>query len=156
MASTISPLHVSLWFLERKQPFPTLYPSGATRSDLHPNCRKPSVPDLTCNAVSRWGLGEVFCYSSLSWLIHSYCVHTCSASSSQTLWDPMDCNPPGSSVHVILQAWILEWVAMPSSRGSSRPRDQTRVTYISYVSCIDSFFTTSATRDIPHAPVRDV
>ena len=39
-----------------------------------------------------------------------------------TLCDPMDCNPPGSSVHGILQARILERVAMPSSRGSSRPR----------------------------------
>ena len=34
-----------------------------------------------------------------------------------TLWDPMDCCPPGSSVHGIFQARILEWVAMPSSRG---------------------------------------
>ena len=41
-----------------------------------------------------------------------------------TLWDPMDCSPPGSSVHGILQARILEWIAMPSTRGSSRPRDQ--------------------------------
>ena len=38
----------------------------------------------------------------------------------------MDCSPPGSSVHEILQARILEWVAMPFSRGSSPPRDQTR------------------------------
>ena len=37
------------------------------------------------------------------------------------LWDPMDCSPPGSSVHGLLQAKILEWVAMPSSRGSSQP-----------------------------------
>ena len=36
-----------------------------------------------------------------------------------TLWDPMDCSPPGSSVQGILQARILERVAMPSSRGSS-------------------------------------
>ena len=38
----------------------------------------------------------------------------------------MDCSPPGSSVHGILQARIVEWVAMLSSRGSSPPRDQTR------------------------------
>ena len=36
--------------------------------------------------------------------------------------DPMDCSPPGSSVHGILQARTLEWVAMPSSKGSSQPR----------------------------------
>ena len=53
--------------------------------------------------------------------------------------DFMDWNPPGSSVHGILQARILVWVAMPSSGGFSQPRDQTSV---SYVSCIaDRFFT---------------
>ena len=41
--------------------------------------------------------------------------------------DLMDCNPPGSSVHGILQARILEWVAIPFSGGSSWPRDQTQV-----------------------------
>ena len=45
----------------------------------------------------------------------------------------MDYILPGLSVHGVLQARILEWVAMPSSRGSSRPRDRTRV---SYISCI--------------------
>ena len=39
--------------------------------------------------------------------------------SCPTLYDPMDCSLPGFSVHGILQARILEWVAMPSSRGSS-------------------------------------
>ena len=42
-----------------------------------------------------------------------------------TLCDPMDCSPPSSSVHGILQARILGWVAIPFSKGSSRPRDQT-------------------------------
>ena len=51
----------------------------------------------------------------------------------QTLCDPMHSSPPGSSVHGILQARILEWVAISSSRRSSQPRDQT---HISYVSCI--------------------
>ena len=59
------------------------------------------------------------------------------------LCDPMDCSPPGSSVHGILQARTLEWVARPSSRGPSQPRDRTRV---SCVSCLGSdFFTTSTT-----------
>ena len=40
------------------------------------------------------------------------------------LCDPMDCNLPDSSVHEILQARILEWVAVPFSRGASQPRDQ--------------------------------
>ena len=45
----------------------------------------------------------------------------------------MDGSLPGSSVQGILQARILEWVAISSSRGSSRPRDQT---HVSYISCI--------------------
>ena len=52
-----------------------------------------------------------------------------------TLW-----TPPGSSVHGILQARILEWVAMPSSRGSSQPRDGTQV---SHAPCIGSMFFTT-------------
>ena len=56
-----------------------------------------------------------------------------SLQSCQTLCDPMDCSPPGSSVHGVLQARILEWVAVPSSRGSSWPRDRT---HVSWVSCI--------------------
>ena len=59
-----------------------------------------------------------------------------------TLCNPMDCGPPSSTVHKILQARILEWAAMPSSRGSSQPRDWTEV------SCIAGrFFTIWATRE---------
>ena len=47
-----------------------------------------------------------------------------------SLCDPMDCSPPGSSVHWIFQARILEWVAIFFSRGSSQPRDGTQVSYI--------------------------
>ena len=45
----------------------------------------------------------------------------------------MDCSPSGSSVHGLLLARILEWVAMSSSRGSSRPRDRTQVSYVSSI-----------------------
>ena len=45
------------------------------------------------------------------------------AQSCLTLCDPVDCSLSGPSVHGILQARILEWVAMPSSRGSSQTRD---------------------------------
>ena len=62
--------------------------------------------------------------------IHIYicCVHLLSH-----VWlfcDLMDCSPPGSSVHGIFQARILEWVAIPFSRGSSQRRDQTLISYI--------------------------
>ena len=50
--------------------------------------------------------------------------------SCPALCDPKDCSPPGSSVHGILQARILEWVAIPFSRGSSQPGDQTQVSHI--------------------------
>ena len=61
------------------------------------------------------------------------CVHAKSPQSCLTFCDPMDYTLPGSSVHGILQARILECVAMPSSRGSSQTRGHT---YISGVSCI--------------------
>ena len=48
-----------------------------------------------------------------------------------TLCNSVDCSPPGFSVHGILQASILEWVAMPSSRGASQPRNQIHVSSIS-------------------------
>ena len=57
-----------------------------------------------------------------------------------TLCAPMDCTPPGSSVCGILQARILEWIAMPSSRASFRARDQT---YVSRGSCIAGRFFTA-------------
>ena len=52
-------------------------------------------------------------------------MHVCSvAQSCPTLCNPTDCSPPGFSVQTILQARILKWVAMPSSRGSSQPRTE--------------------------------
>ena len=59
-----------------------------------------------------------------------------------TLSDPMDCSPSFSSLCGILQARILEWVAMPSSRGSSWPRDGTQVSRIA-----GGFFIVWATRE---------
>ena len=53
------------------------------------------------------------------------------AQSCLTLCDPMDCSPQGSPVHGILQAIILEWVAVPFSKGSSWPRDGTGISCIS-------------------------
>ena len=74
-------------------------------------------------------------------------MHAKSLQSCPTLCNPMDCCPLGSSVHVILKARVLEWVVMPSSKGSSQPRNQTDV---SYVSCTGSrIFTTSTTWETP-------
>ena len=63
----------------------------------------------------------------------SACMRAKFLQSCPTLRDAMNCSPPGSSVHRSRQAWMLEWVATPSSKGSSRPRDRT---CISCVSCL--------------------
>ena len=66
--------------------------------------------------------------------------------SSLTLCSPVNCSPPGSSIHGISQTGILEWVAISFFRGSSLPRDQTRV------SCLAGrFFTTEP----PGKPITD-
>ena len=76
--------------------------------------------------------------SSLHALIH--CAMQLLAQLCLTLCDPMDCSMSGSSVHGIFYARILEWVAIPFSKGSSQPRDRT------WVSCIAGrFFTVWAT-----------
>ena len=73
-------------------------------------------------------------------ILSSFKYYLC-AQSCLTLCDPIDCSPPSSSVHGILQARILEWVAIPFSRVSSQPTDWTQV------SCIAGrFFTIWATR----------
>ena len=77
---------------------------------LHPNGRALRCPLTYIHTVA---------------YIHTYSREVMSNSSY-----PMDCIPPGSSVHRILQARILEWVAISFSRGSSPPSDQTRVTCI--------------------------
>ena len=59
-----------------------------------------------------------------------------------TLCNSMDCSPPGSSIHEIFQVRVLDWVAISFSRGSSWPRDQTRVSGIA-----GRFFTISVTMD---------
>ena len=65
------------------------------------------------------------------YLISHFCLYLALvAQSCLTLCDPVNCSPLGSSVHGILQARILEWVAVPFSRGSSWPRDQTWVSRI--------------------------
>ena len=72
----------------------------------------------------------------LWWFSHSVVSDSC---------DPMDCSPPVSSVHGILQARILEWVAISFSTGSSQPKDWT------WVSCtVGRFFTDWTTREVPY------
>ena len=81
--------------------------------------RKTGTVDTPCSSI--WGS----CWSWRKCKKESQVAQSC-----PTLCETMDCSPPGSSVHGILQARILEWVAISFSRGSSRPRDQTRVSRI--------------------------
>ena len=68
-----------------------------------------------------------------SFLCVRLCAHTCVQFMYLTLCDPIDCSPPGSSIHGIFQAKILAWVVISYFRGSSQPRDRT---HVSCVSCI--------------------
>ena len=77
---------------------------------------------------------------SAEFLLHGVLSHF----SHVRLYDPVNCSLPDSSVHEILQARVLEWVAMPSSRGSSQPRDRTR-TFYKALALAGRFFPTSAT-----------
>ena len=72
----------------------------------------------------------------------------------QILCNPMDCSPPGSSVHRTSQARRLEWIAIACSRGSSQPRDRTQVSGTSYIT--SGFFTIWATREVPSQPKGDI
>ena len=78
-------------------------------------------------------------------VIHIYicvCVCVCVTQSCLTLCNPMFCSPPSPSLHGVLQARILEWVAISFSRGSSWPRDQTWISRIA-----GRFFIIWATRE---------
>ena len=106
----------------------------------------PSFGHLYTATPSYWspglGLFKAQCLYSLLFIqkLAQY-AYVCMASHVQ-LCDPMDCSPPGSSVHGILQGGILHWVAIPFSRGSFQFRDGTRVFCIE-----DRFFTIWTTRE---------
>ena len=72
------------------------------------------------------------------------CVYAKSLQSYLTLCNPRDCSPPGSSIHGILQARILEWVGMPFSKRSSQPREQVLFCFV--------FLTTSTIWEVPPCP----
>ena len=99
--------------------------------ELKPNANDSQMPPWAALPSSLdSGLYPVpYLNASLEYL----CCRYLAAKSCPTLCDPMNCRLPGSSIHGILQARILEWLAISFSKGTSPPRDQTSV---SYVSCI--------------------
>ena len=81
--------------------------------------------------LPKWSLCLQACSSTSLVRAHVVCVK--SLQLCLILCDPVGCSSPGSSVYGILQAWMLEWVSMPSSRGSSWPRARTHIFYISWI-----------------------
>ena len=77
--------------------------------------------DLCCGVYQRTHICRIYIYVLCCAKLLQLCPALC---------NPVDCSPPGSSVHGMLQARILEWVSMPSSRGSSPPSDRTQVSYV--------------------------
>ena len=150
-------------------PFPA--PGDLSNPRIKP--RSPTLQVVSCNAggfLTSWATRKPFSVHTVNYfsptkgrharqdwsedwiLLLAYvcvCVCVCVYSVTQlclTLCDPMDCSPPRSSVRGILQARTLEWVAISSSRGSSWPRDRTRV---SFVSCTAGGFFTTESLDKP-------
>ena len=101
---------------------PTFTAALLTTANAWEQCKCPSTGERIKKIRFIYTVGHCTCD-----------VHADSLSHVGLFADSLDCRPPGSSVHGILQARIPEWVAMPSSRGSSRFKDRT---HVSYISCI--------------------
>ena len=97
-------------------------PQVPPRDPVHPHPSHPWISPNACSSSTSVGFLYQLRVLMLSHFSHVLLFAT-----------PTDCSPPDSSVHGIFQARILEWVAIPFSRGSSWPKDQICV---SYVSCI--------------------
>ena len=102
---------------------PLLLDSGEQTANLQPTRQRGYLHSQKDG--KQW---ESKIHKTVITLVHAKLLQSC-----LTPCNPMDCSPPGPSVHGILQARILEWVAMPSSRGSSPPRDRTHISYDSYI-----------------------
>ena len=136
--------HVQLFVIPQTVACPAPVSMGFPRQEYWseselPFCSPGGLPDPGIKPTSPALAGDSFLLNHLE---SPFCYCCSVAKLCPSLWDPVDWRTPGSSVHGILQARILEWVASPFSRGSSRPRDQT------WDSCIAGrFFTVWASRD---------
>ena len=140
---------LEFWRTHTKNPFCCAFRSGKKSLRAFSFCQhhrhQGKVPSTLSGSESevcdleQIFLSEADLFDSVWVLVAQLCPALC---------DPVDCSPPASSLHRILQARILEWIAILFFSGSSRPRDQTRV------SCIPAiFFTIWATRE---APVKNI
>ena len=105
------------------------------------HCEESGSSTISLNFVMEWLRWDAYNLTS-TFSVQMQIGKMKVAQSCPTLCNPMDCSPPGSSVHGILQKRILEWVVVPFSRGSSKPRDRTQASCI-----VGKFFTVWATRE---------
>ena len=112
-----------------------------------PSPRNLPDPEIKPTSLTSHTLAGRFFTTSAARETHTlHEVKVLVAQSCLTLCDPMDCSPPGSSVHGISQARILEWVVLPFIRGPSQCRDQTQVSHIA-----DGFFYHLSHQGSPHS-----
>ena len=117
-SALVLPVNIQDWF-----PLGWLVGSPCSPRDSQESSPAPQFRSINSSSLSLfYGPALAYIYDYLK--NHMFVLV---AQSCMTLCNPMDCSPPGSSVHEILQTRILEWVAISLSRGSSRPRDQTQV-----------------------------
>ena len=107
-------LHLTVCLIQTGFDSFTRYLQSACKYEPCPRCCKNIIGNMTCKPCPH----EAFS----PWRRKAKVPQSC-----LTLGDPMDCSPPGSSGHWILQARILQWVAIPFPRGSSWPRNWTQV-----------------------------
>ena len=131
----ITGIQILAWLQDQQpanRPWPLLAVTGENRKS---DWVGPTSMDEKDFAEVQHSQGEI--------LVLPLCANVCGAKSlllCLTVCHPTDCNPPGSSVLGILQARVLEWVAMSFSRESSQPRDRI---WVSWSFCIKGrFFTT--------------
>ena len=147
-------LFVTLWTVAFRLLHPWDFPGKSTRVGCHfllqrifPLRDGTRISCIAGGFFTIWAIRGAH-FNPLLGTNNTDCVHAKSLQSCPTLCDTMDCSPPGSSVHVILQVRILEWVAISFFRGSSWPRDRT---HISYITCIGrQFFITSTMWKAPN------
>ena len=125
--------------IQRNPSFVHISPAGKARkgSQSRWNVQPDSLQTVSWNGELKGNIFFMMC-----------CVCVKSLQACRTLCDPMDCSPPGSSVRGVLQARILEWVAMPSSSGSSWPPGIEPMS-LTFPALAGVFFTTSTTWEAP-------
>ena len=117
------------WFTSNRNLFLTVLQAGSPRSRNQYD--HALMSDLLSSTEGHLlALSVVRCLGFLGYILYLRESESEVAQSCPTLCDPVDCSLLDSSVHGILQARILEWVAISFSRGSSQPRDRTRVSCI--------------------------